>query len=358
MIIGKKQIIALKLIKLKTQTMKTIRSSNNVIALIALMVLNVTLAKADWVTDHANNFKINIPYGWNTNSYSEGGDQVHDFTSPDENIFIQIRCLDNGGMAVTDLAALFEEGLIAEGATAMGQSNEELNGVPGVMGVYTMSYEETDMGIITFSVVNQNLGYLMFVVVPVDMFEQKADEADAVLNTFTLLSESSTYIEPGTDSREDLQTSGGLGGLRGSTSQQSPGSSGNTGSGQNFVKISGNSINGTFYFSKSDSYPLSSVKTVFVKGLDHQDNTILEIVFYRNKGTGTFIYENHNNNGEPGFVINSVNGQRIPGNLYNGSGKLIITEYREGGRIKGHVNSELNGHVIEASFDLPLGNPF
>lgn len=295
--------------------------------LILALLLSANLIFADWVTDHANNFKINVPYGWNTNSYMEEDQQVHDFTSSDENIFMQIRCFDNGGYDAVGLAALFEEGLIAEGATALGQSNEELNGNAGVMGVYTMNYGGTDMGVITFSMVNQDLAYLIFVVIPVDAFDQRSDEADAVLNTFTLLSESSSYTQP---TQNTKKSDGGFGGLRGS-------------------------INGTFNFSESGSYPIENQQTVTIRSLDNSGTNALEIYIYNKKGTGSFIYGT-GLSGPPKFNIGAVDSKGL-GDNSSGTGELTVTEYKEGGRIKGHFTAQADGHDIKGSFNLFLSTP-
>jgi hypothetical protein len=321
-----------------------------------VLVISSAVLKADWITDNAYQFKINVPSNWGVSSYMEGTDKVHEFTSPDENIFIQLRCFDNGGLDASYLAELFDEGLIAEGSTQVSLTNEQLNGLPGVMGVYTNNYEGTDMGIITFTAVNDNLGYLMFIVVPVEQFEQKADEAYRVLNTFTLLSASSSNNEEEQNYREDEKSKDGFGGLRGSTSQQSSGLKGNTGGGQNYVKISGPRINGTYNFSSSGSYPIKNQQTVVIRGLDENGRNALEIYFYNNRGTGTFDYGGAED-GTARFVLPVVDGKAVSKDCYTGSGELTITEYREGGMVKGHFTAWLEGHDIEGSFSLQLSTP-
>lgn len=311
-----------------------------------ITILNNNNAYSEWLIDHDYGFKIDVPASWSTNSYNEGSDKVHDLTSQDENIFIQIRSFEAGeGIDAQMLANLFDEGLIAEGAKQENMSNEELNGIPGVMGVYTTNYEGTDMGIITFSIVSDNNGYLIFTVVPLEMFEQKVDEADAVLTTFTLLSKSSHYNDP-----EDDQAQNGLGGITGSTSSKAKGG------GQNYVTISGGSINGTFNFSESGSYPIENQQTVVIRGLDDSGTNALEIYLYNYKGTGTFEYGDANAGGKR-FVMGAVDG-RAPGKqYYAGSGECTITEYREGGMIKGYFNASVGGHDIEGCFSLPLSTP-
>lgn len=316
-----------------------------------ITVLNSNYAYSDWLIDRDYNFKIDVPAGWNTNSYSEGTDKVHDLTSPDENIFIQIRSFQSGdGIDAQMLANIFDEGLRAEGAEQMSMSNEELNGLPGVLGVYSTNYEGTDMGIITFSMVSDNIAYLIFTVVPLNMFEQKSGEADAVLNTFTLLSESSSYDDPEHSYYDDQQSSSGLGGITGSTSSQS------SGGGQNYVIISGGSVNGTFNFSESGSYPVKNQQTVCIRGLDDRGINALELYLYNHKGTGIFKYGGPAD-GTKRFIVGAVDGKAVSSNEYSGSGECTITEYREGGMIKGYFTASVGGHDIEGSFSLPLTTP-
>ncbi len=77
---------------------------------------------------------------------------------------------------------------------------------------------------------------------------------------------------------------------------------------------------------------------------------------YNHKGTGTFTY-GAASDGARHFVVGAVDGRAPSSNTYSGSGECTITEYREGGMIKGYFTASLGGHDIEGSFSLPLSTP-
>lgn len=133
------------------------------------------------------------------------------------------------------------------------------------------------------------------------------------------------------------------------------GLSGSTGS-ENYVTCSGGKVNGTFKFSKSGSYPIKNQQTVVIRGLDNNGTNALEIYLYNLKGTGPFKYGSAQS-GSPSFVIGAVDGKSVSSDYSSGSGQLTVTEYREGGKIKGTFSAKVGGHDIKGSFSLPLSTP-
>lgn len=145
-------------------------------------------AAAKWYTNAAYNFKIDVPHSWSANYYTEGTDQVYDFLSPDEQIAIQIRAFESEPGFTTDLImSVVEEGILGQGATKLTASDDEVNGLHGKKAAYKNTYDGQEVGIVIFTALAQQFGYAFIVVVPTDVFEEKTAEADAMLNTFTLL---------------------------------------------------------------------------------------------------------------------------------------------------------------------------
>jgi len=127
--------------------------------------------------------------------------------------------------------------------------------------------------------------------------------------------------------------------------------------GENEVTISGNGMNGTYKFNKSGSYPIKWNTTVVIRGLDNSGTNALELYLYNNKGTGSFSY-GPDINGKPTFTVGAVNGKGVEGGSGgSATGQLTITEYHEGGMIKGYFTANVNGHNIKGNFSLPLSTP-
>ncbi len=142
-----------------------------------------------------------------------------------------------------------------------------------------------------------------------------------------------------------------------SRSNNNNNSSSNSRSEKNEVTISGNGRNGTYTFNKSGSYPIKWNETVVIRGLDNSGTNALELYLYNNKGTGTFSY-GLSTKGKSTFTIGAVDGKGLDGSPDGSStGSLTVTEYREGGMIKGHFTARVKGHNIKGSFSLALPTP-
>ncbi|MCF8234418.1 MAG: hypothetical protein K9G67_03820 [Bacteroidales bacterium] len=320
------------------------QKKQTIIFLSIAFLLVTKLALAGWQIDNEFNFKINVPDNWSKQTYFEGIDKVHDFSNPEGNMAIQIRCFAaDAGVNSSILAEVFDENLLNQGASRLSKTDETLNGIPGVMGVYKNIFDGIEMAIVTFSTVPGDEDYLNFAIVPLQQFEQLAQEVDKVLNTFTLLSAPEFTEEP---QKEETGIATGLSGLQGSTSGSS--------TGKNYFSISGPTLNGTFYFEESGSYPIKVNGNVVIRGLDKSGTNALELYLYNNRGTRTFSHEAATG-GDPRFIIGD--GKSVGNDNYSGSGRLTVTEYREDGLIKGHFTANTNGHDVEGCFYLSLSTP-
>ncbi len=155
------------------------------VCIFLLLITKIVFAK--WHVDSRFGFKIDVPINWSTDSYADGEDMVYDFTSSDKEIAIQLRAFDAEIDLTTDIIAeVFDEEFVSQGAKRISLDYDQLNGIPGKLGVYSNNYSNKEMILVTFSVVKNSIGYLIIVVVPSDKFNQKVQETDAVLNTFTV----------------------------------------------------------------------------------------------------------------------------------------------------------------------------
>ncbi len=183
--------------------------------LILLLLLASFGANAKWYTDQQYKFKINVPDTWKASSYIEGTNKVYDFTSPDENVALQLRAFKaEEGITADLIAKVFEEEFTSQGATKLSLTDDELNGTHGKLGIYKNSYDGKEVALITFSAVKNQIGYLFLIIVPVSMFDQKVQETDAILNTFTILEDHNQIAQ-----EKEPKGLGGLSGDKNNTQQ-------------------------------------------------------------------------------------------------------------------------------------------
>lgn len=167
------------------------------LSLLTLLLLLVSSgANAKWYIDKQYKFKINVPDNWSAKNYLEGTDKVYDFTSPDDNVAIQLRAFNaEEGITTNLIAELFDEEFTSQGGTKLSLADDELNGIPGKLGVYKNKYEQNEVALVTFATVQNNIGYIFLIIVPVDIFDQKVQETDAILNTFTILDDNNQIAQ-------------------------------------------------------------------------------------------------------------------------------------------------------------------
>jgi hypothetical protein len=321
------------------------------LAILLLLFLN-NQSFAQWQTHSQYGFKINIPSNWSKTNYMDGTDKVFDYMSPDENAAVQLRVFDAGIDFTTDLLAqVYEESMLPAGTQKLSLNEyTTVNGIPCKKGVYLLDYNGNEVGLSAIYIVQNNKGYVLTALIPSNMIQQKGEELKGVTNSFSI----DGFQAPSNTAEKEKKPSG-LGGLMGGTTQNNN-SSGNSGVEKNEVTISGNSVNGTYYFSKSGSYPIKWNETVVIRGLDDSGTNALELYLYNNKGAGTFTYGAATNSNAT-FSIGAINGKGVKGGSNSPTGQLTITEYKEGGMIKGHFTAHVNGHDIKGSFSLPLSTP-
>ena len=194
--------------------------------LLMLIVLSTVPAVAKWYTNYQYNFKIDVPASWSFNQFVEGTDHVFDFLSPDEQVAIQIRAFKSEPGFTDDLImGVVEEGILSQGATKLTASDDHVNGIHGKLAAYKNTYDGVEVGIVIFTTLQQGAGYAFIVVVPLDVFQEKTAETDAILNTFTLLQQHKPLSKRPAQAKERNRPGklggGSLGGSAGSGQKQS-----------------------------------------------------------------------------------------------------------------------------------------
>ncbi len=156
-------------------------------AIIFSVLLFAQTVHAKWHTDNQYKFKINVPDNWSSSSYVEGTDKVYDFISPDENIVLQVRAFEASSDFTVDLiASVFKDAFLTNNGKELTYGDYVLNSTKGKMGAYTTYFDNQEVVVACFYAIRGGVGYVLWTAVPRDLFDQKSDEVDRVLNTFTV----------------------------------------------------------------------------------------------------------------------------------------------------------------------------
>ena len=154
------------------------------IALIGLMPA-LAFAQSRWVQDSQAQFKIRVPKNYMTNRMVEGSDIVHAFVSPDQNVAIRIRAIplgNNAGATVEQLIPVFEQNII-KGCQRLVKQNHLLNSLSGVLCGYKWTYNNIPVGVAAFYTIQNNNFFIIWSLIPENIFQQRTSESDSKINT-------------------------------------------------------------------------------------------------------------------------------------------------------------------------------
>jgi len=151
------------------------------------LVFLTSVANAQWIIDAEYGFKLKVPNGWNKEKMQDGTDRVHDFLDPTENIFIELRAFETGEGFTPDILAQVFESSGLPGAERLAFENYTLNGTQGKFAGYKTTINGLEVGIGAFYAVTRDFSYILWSLIPIEVYNQYSAQGDAVLNTFTLI---------------------------------------------------------------------------------------------------------------------------------------------------------------------------
>jgi hypothetical protein len=142
-----------------------------------------------WYVDKKYGFKINIPDQWNSTHFEENGMLVYKFISSDNNIIIELDAFDiDKSIHVFDLVSDFEENRLPEGfeCSSLKDYTTETN-IKGKIAIYNGYLNGIAESFSAFYTTNNNKGYVLSTLVPIEKIQEKSEETQAIINSFQLL---------------------------------------------------------------------------------------------------------------------------------------------------------------------------
>lgn len=156
------------------------------VCLVAMVVLSAVSASAAPFNDPDGLFTIDVPGGWSMNRDVKAETASYTLLSPDGNVGIQVAVLKTvGALSTGQLIPLYEEG-IYQGARILTTEPYTLNGLDGTLKAYLMPNQGGEVGSAAFYSVINGRAFIISSFIPAQMFQERAPEGDAVINTFQL----------------------------------------------------------------------------------------------------------------------------------------------------------------------------
>ena len=151
---------------------------------------NVGPGPTRFFTDPVMNFSINIPTNWAANNFNEDGDRVLAMMSPDQNVSFRIRAFPVGpGASLDQMRVVFETLLQNTILNNTGQTAEvnrdELGELSGITAVYNGYYNNIMVNLVAFYTIQNQKGYILWTMIPTNMFDQRIQEVLALAETFS-----------------------------------------------------------------------------------------------------------------------------------------------------------------------------
>ncbi|MCD6180477.1 MAG: hypothetical protein J7K39_11305 [Bacteroidales bacterium] len=157
------------------------------LSILFMLIFLTTVVDAQWVTDTEYGFKIKVPNAWSKDKTQDGTDRVHDFLDPTENVFVEVRAFETGEGFTPDILAQVFESSGLPGAQRLAFEDYTLNGTSGKFAGYKTTINGLTVGIGAFYAVTRDYSYILWSLIPIEVYNQYSAKGDAVLNTFTLI---------------------------------------------------------------------------------------------------------------------------------------------------------------------------
>lgn len=142
--------------------------------------------KSGWKVeaDKLHAYRIQFPKNWQTSFLQDGPDRIKTGLSPDQNVSVRVRSFDGVGAAsLEQIKAAFEQTVLG-GGNQLHSEKGNLCGIPSIMSVYSGQFNNIDVNMVAVIMVKASKGYIVWTMIPANMFANKSAEADAVLATF------------------------------------------------------------------------------------------------------------------------------------------------------------------------------
>lgn len=140
-----------------------------------------------WHQESQYGFKVQVPEGWRSQALQDGTDRVLTILSPDGNVAARVRAIPiSGSIPVDRVISAFEQHVLG-GGQRRAKQEDSLNGLRGVLTVYTGNFQGTDVGMAAFTTLQGRYAYILWGMIPLPYYDQRSGEVDAILNSFTLL---------------------------------------------------------------------------------------------------------------------------------------------------------------------------
>jgi len=159
--------------------------------LFLLLIVSVSInAQSRWIEDAEMKFKISVPSNYQANQFLEGSDKIYAFLSPDQNVAVRIRSFKvSDNTTINDVINAFSQSIIT-GASQLTSEPYTLNGTKGQAVGYSWRYNNVSVVVLVFYTIYSGTAYVVWSLVPENLFSKRSAETDAITNSFTILKDS------------------------------------------------------------------------------------------------------------------------------------------------------------------------
>jgi len=146
-----------------------------------------TSAQKRWIEDQEMCFKISVPENYKVSQSNDGSDRIHAFISPDENVAVQVRSFKVAEGATIELIMTAFSQNIIRGAQQLVNQDHILNGINGKIAGYRWKYNNRSIVVGAFCSIQNGIAYVIWSLIPENLFAKHNAESDAITNSFTLI---------------------------------------------------------------------------------------------------------------------------------------------------------------------------
>jgi len=137
-------------------------------------------------SDTDSGFSMMVPANWAKQNMSNNESNTHLFMSPDQNVSVAVTTYNYEMSNLEQLLTKFQQSVFS-GSNRLLNQTSALNGINGMLQAYRVFNGNAQIIVGAFGTAGNGKSYVVWSMIPENIYNSRFPESDAILNTFTMI---------------------------------------------------------------------------------------------------------------------------------------------------------------------------